>query len=83
MFLICVSWGECFPYINEYAAFERFFQNIFKWPSNVAARGDWLVVRQFPVKKNWIARLTDIFAGEGCLFGEDGIVPFRRHRFFP
>jgi len=45
--------------------------------------GDWLVVRQFPVKKNWIVRLTDFFAGEGCLFGEDGIVPFRRHRFFP
>src|ERR1700679_2126018 len=27
-------------------------------PSNVAARGDWLVVRQFSVEKNWIARVT-------------------------
>src|ERR1700722_962202 len=27
-------------------------------PSNVALRGDWLVVRQFSVEKNWIARVT-------------------------
>jgi FkbM family methyltransferase len=27
-------------------------------PSKVAARGDWLVVRQFSVEKNWIARVT-------------------------
>jgi hypothetical protein len=36
-------------------------------PSNVAARGDWLVVRQLDGAGN------GFFAGKGGLFGQDGI----------